>query len=196
MNGERRFRRVCVFCGSAAGVRPEYADAARSLADALVDEGLGLIYGGGNVGLMGEVANGVLRRSGEVLGVIPRRLVEMEVAHHEVTELFVVETMHERKARMTSLCDGFLTLPGGIGTMDELFECLTWAQLGYHDKPCGVLNVGGFYDRLLALLDHYVAEGFLAPATRELLVVGDDPASLLRALRARHQRSTFDRDAT
>jgi len=162
---------------------------------ALIDHGLGLVYGGGDVGLMGVTANRVLAGDGEVLGVIPKRLVDMEVAHHGVTELFVVETMHERKAKMTELCDAFVTMPGGIGTMDELFESLTWAQLGYHDKPNGLLNIGGYYNRLLELMDHYVEEGFLSQQTRSLLVVDDDPARLIERLRARHKDSVFDSGA-
>lgn len=162
---------------------------------ALTAQGLGLVYGGGDVGLMGETANTVLAAGGEVLGVIPKRIVDMEVAHHGVTELFIVETMHERKAKMTELCDGFITMPGGIGSMDELFESLTWAQLGYHDKPNGLLNVGGYYDRLLDLMDHYVEEGFLSKETRSQLVVDDDPVRLIESLRARHKDSVFDSGA-
>lgn len=191
MSAERPFRRVCVFCGSASGAREEYAASARATAQALVDHRLGLVYGGGDVGLMGEAANTVLAAGGEVLGVIPRRIVEMEVAHHGLTELFIVETMHERKAKMTELCDAFITMPGGIGTMDELFESLTWAQLGYHDKPNGLLNVCGYYDPLLGLLDHYVQEGFFSEKTRSQLVVDDDPHRLIERLQVRHKSSAF-----
>ena len=176
--------RVCVFCGSNAGARPAYAEAARTMAAALVERGMGLVYGGGNVGLMGAVADAVLAAGGEVIGVIPEALLTREVGHLDVTELRVVGSMHERKALMADLADGFVALPGGLGTFEELCEILTWSQLGLHRKPCGVLDVGGFWQPFLALLDHAVEEGFVLAAHRRLLLADDDPARLLDALEA------------
>lgn len=175
-------KRICVFCGSNAGARPEYAAGARELATHLASRGLGLVYGGGNVGLMGIIADAMLEAGAEVIGVIPRSLVEREVAHHGVTKLHVVQTMHERKAMMNELCDAFIAMPGGFGTLEELFEVLTWSQLGYHRKPCGLLNVGGFFDPLEAMLDHGVTEQFLRPAHRALLIAESSPARLLDRL--------------
>jgi hypothetical protein len=177
-------RRICVFCGSNAGARSEYAEAARALAAVLVERKLGIVYGGGNVGMMGVLADAALERGGEVTGVIPRTLVDKEVAHRGVTELLIVETMHERKARMNDLSDAFIALPGGFGTLDEFFEVLTWSQLGFHGKPCALLNVAGYYDRMLAMLDHAVAERFLRPAHRELVIADTDPSRLLQRLSA------------
>ena len=175
-------RRVCVFCGSSPGARPAYADAARATAAALLDRGIGLVYGGGDVGLMGVVADAVLAGGGEVIGVIPEALVTREVAHLEVTDLRVVGSMHERKALMADLADGFVALPGGLGTFEELSEILTWSQLGLHDKPCGVLDVEAFWAPFLTLLDHAVDEGFIRPAHRGLLLDDTDPARLLDRL--------------
>lgn len=172
-------KRVCVYCGSNAGVRREYADAARSLGALLVARGLGLVYGGANRGTMGTLADAVLAAGGEVIGVIPHGLVELEVAHTGISELHTVGTLHERKARMLALSDGLITLPGGHGSHDELFEGLTWLQLGVHDKPVAVLNVGGYYDGLLAHLDRAAAEGFIRPAHREMLLVDEDAERLL-----------------
>ena len=177
-------KRICVFCGSNAGARSEYAEAARALATVLAERKLGIVYGGGNVGLMGVLADAALARGGEVIGVIPRKLVEREVAHRGVTELRIVETMHERKALMNDLSDAFLALPGGFGTLDEFFEVLTWSQLGFHGKPCALLNVAGYYDGMLAMLDHAVAERFLRPAHRELVIADTDPLRLLQRLSA------------
>jgi uncharacterized protein (TIGR00730 family) len=177
-------RRVCVFCGSSPGVRPEYARAARAMAAALVAEGIGLVYGGGATGLMGEVANGVLEGGGEVIGVIPRHMTEREIAHPGVTDLRVVESMHERKALMYDLSDGFVALPGGLGTLEELFEITTWSQLGLHVKPSGILNVVRFYDLLVGFLDHVTAEGFVRPEHRKLMIIEEQPEALLAALRA------------
>jgi uncharacterized protein (TIGR00730 family) len=177
-------RRICVFCGSNAGARSEYAEAARALAAVLVGRKLGIVYGGGNVGMMGVLADAALERGGEVTGVIPRTLVDKEVAHRRVTELLIVETMHERKALMNDLSDAFIALPGGFGTLDEFFEVLTWSQLGFHGKPCALLNVAGYYDRMLAMLDHAVAERFLRPAHRELVIADTDPSRLLQRLSA------------
>jgi uncharacterized protein (TIGR00730 family) len=175
-------RRVCVFCGSSAGNRPEYAEAARRLGAALVRRGLGLVYGGGHVGLMGVVADDVLRAGGEAIGVIPQALVERELALAGLTRLEVVDTMHQRKARMADLADAFVALPGGFGTCDELFEILTWAQLGLHAKPIGLLNVTGFFVPLRAWLEHMVREGFLKAKHRRLLLEADDPDRLLDLL--------------
>ena len=175
-------KRVCVFCGANAGRREEYRSAARLLAGALARRGLGLVYGGGNVGLMGTLADEMLQAGGEVIGVIPRRLVDREVAHRGLTELRIVDTMHQRKAMMNDLSDAFIALPGGYGTLEEFFEILTWSQLGIHRKPSGLLNVLGYYDSLLAMLDHAVAEQFLLPANRKLVVAETDPELLLRRL--------------
>lgn len=175
-------RRLCVFCGSSAGARPEYLAAAQTLGRALAERGVGLVYGGARVGLMGAVADAALAHGGEVLGVIPRALEEREIAHPGLTELRVVESMHERKAVMSDLSDGFVALPGGLGTLEELFEVWTWAQLGVHDKPCALLDVAGYYVPLLDFLDHGVREGFVRPAHRAQLLVDDDPARLLDRL--------------
>ena len=172
-------KRVCVFCGASEGVRPVYADAARCLGAELVARGLGLVYGGCAVGLMGVLADAVLRRGGEVIGVIPEPLVTRELAHTGLTELRVVGSMHERKATMASLVDGFIALPGGLGTLEETFEVLTWAQLGIHRKPVGVLNVDGYWDGLRQLLGHAVEERFVRPEYAALLLFADTPADLL-----------------
>lgn len=173
---------VCVFCGSNQGSRPAYAGAARSVARALARAGLNLVYGGGSIGLMGVLAESALAAGVHVTGVAPRRLIEREVVHRGLTELHVVESMHERKAKMAALADAFLGLPGGYGTLDELFEALTWTQLGYHRKACGLLNVEGFFDGLAGYLDHALAERFLTREHREMLVVEDDPDRLIERL--------------
>jgi uncharacterized protein (TIGR00730 family) len=175
-------RQLCVFCGSKAGGAPVYADAARRLGKVLVARGLALIYGGGHIGLMGVLADAVLHAGGEVVGVIPQAMVERELAQMNLTRLEVVDTMHQRKARMADLADGFAALPGGFGTGDEMFEILTWAQLGLHAKPVGLLNTAGFFDPLLAWLDHAVREDFLKPKHRRLLLVADTPGRLLDLL--------------
>ena len=175
-------RRLCVFCGSSKGSREVYADQARRLGEALAARGLGLVYGGGHIGLMGVLADALLQAGGEVIGVIPQALVDKELAHGGLTELRVVTTMHQRKALMADLADGFLALPGGFGTADEFFEVLTWAQLGLHDRPVGLLNVAGFFDPLLAWLDHTVAEGFIKPVHRRLLLEAQEPELLLDLL--------------
>ncbi len=177
-------RYVCVFCGSSPGARPAYADAARALGSSLVAAGVGLVYGGAQVGLMGIVADTVMSAGGSVVGVIPRSLEEREIAHYGLTELRVVSSMHERKAAMADLADGFIALPGGMGTMEEMFEILTWAQLGMHEKPCGLLDVDGYFTGLLSFLDHMVAERFLHPDHRAMLQVDSDPSSLLAAFQA------------
>ena len=174
--------RVCVFCGSRPGVRPAYTEAAQRLGETLAARGIGLVTGGGKVGLMGVIADAVLQAGGEARGVIPRTLVEREVGHEGLTELHVVDTMHQRKAGMAALADAFIAMPGGIGTMEELFEVWTWSVLGYHAKPVGLLNVAGYYDRLLGFLDGAVAEGFFHPAHRARLVSAETPEALLDLL--------------
>jgi len=176
--------RVCVFAGSSPGVRPEYAAAARALAVELVRRRLGLVYGGGSVGLMGVLADAALREGGEVIGVIPQGLASRELAHAGLTELRVVSSMHERKALMAALVDGFIALPGGLGTFEETLEVLTWSQLGIHRKPVGVLNVAGYFDGLRLMLGHAVAEGFVRPEYLALLLFDEQPPSLLDALAA------------
>jgi uncharacterized protein (TIGR00730 family) len=177
-------RSVCVYCGSNAGSKPAYAERAIALGNRLAKEGLALVYGGGNVGLMGTVADAVLEAGGEVIGVIPEQLVEWEVAHKGLTRLEVVANMHERKARMFDLADGFVALPGGFGTLDEMFEMLTWRQLGIGDKPCAFLDVDGFYAPLMSMLDRMVEERFLHPDQRRDLWHGDDLDALLAWMRA------------
>ncbi len=172
-------KKVCVYCGSSSGRRPEYGYAARSLAKVLTLRGIGLVYGGASVGIMGEIADAVLAGGGEVIGVIPQSLVDKEVAHDRLTELKVVGSMHERKAVMMDLSDGFIALPGGLGTQEELFEVLTWSQLDFHKKPCGLLNVEGYYDKLCSFLDHAVEEQFVKMHHRETLLVENSPEKLL-----------------
>jgi uncharacterized protein (TIGR00730 family) len=177
-------QRICVYCGSNPGARPEYAAAARELARACAERGLGLVYGGGKVGLMGVLADAALAQGSEVIGVIPRALFDQEVAHTGVSKLEVVGSMHERKARMAELADAFLALPGGLGTLEELFEVWTWTQLGFHAKPCGLLDVAGYYAPLVSFLGSSVAEGFLLPEHRAALLVGTDAGALLDGLAA------------
>jgi uncharacterized protein (TIGR00730 family) len=176
-------KNITVFCGSNSGFRAEYAEAARDLARLFVEQNIRLIYGGGNVGLMGIIADEVMRAGGEVVGIIPDSLDKKEVGHRAITELRVVGSMHERKAQMAELADGFIAMPGGIGTFEEFFEILTWAQLGFHEKPCAVLNIAGYYDGLLALCDNAVSEGFLRPAHRQLILEDSNPESLLEKMR-------------
>ncbi|MEM9564873.1 MAG: TIGR00730 family Rossman fold protein [Actinomycetota bacterium] len=182
-------RSVCVYCASSTGTDPALAEAAVALGHLVADQGLELVYGGGSVGLMGLVADAVLERGGEVTGIIPLALMPREVAHEGVTRLIDVESMHARKARMIELSDAFIALPGGYGTLEELAEVLTWAQLGIHAKGIGLLNVGGFYDGLLAFFDRAIADGVLKPANRELLLDRRDPGELLDALR--HYRPSY-----
>ena len=172
-------KRICIFTGSRYGKSPEYAAVAVRLGRELVARGCGLVYGGGNVGLMNAIADTVLDSGGEVIGVIPNSLVSREVAHRGLTELRVVQSMHERKAVMAELSDGFIAMPGGIGTMEEIFEVLSWAQLGLHDKPCGLLNAAGYYDPLIQFLDHAVSADFIKPQHRALMIVEERPAALL-----------------
>lgn len=174
---------ITVFCGSSSGFRPEYAEAARKLADQLVKQNIRLVYGGGNVGLMGIIADEVMKNGGEVIGIIPDALDKKEVGHRGITQLRVVSSMHERKAMMADLADGFIAMPGGIGTFEEFFEILTWAQLGFHNKPCGILNVSNYYDGLLSLCDNAVEEGFLRPIHRKLILDDSDEISLLEKMK-------------
>lgn len=174
--------RICVYCGSAPGDRPEYTKAARSLGTLLAQRGHGLVYGGGNIGLMGEVASAALAAGGEVIGVIPQSLLEKELGLRECTQLRVVASMHERKQMMVDLSDGFIALPGGIGTYEELFETFTWQQLAFHDKPVGILNVSGFYDHLIAFLQHATNAQFLRTEHCESLLVDTDSAALLERM--------------
>jgi uncharacterized protein (TIGR00730 family) len=177
-------KRICVFCGSSPGARPAYRTAAANLGAALVARGMGLVYGGANVGLMSELAHSVLDAGGEVIGVIPRSLVQRELALTGLADLRITDSMQERKAVMADLADGFIAMPGGLGTLDELFEVLTWTQLGIHQKPSGLLNVEGYFDALLAFLDHAVAERFVKDAHRSMLIVEPEPHRLLDRLEA------------
>jgi uncharacterized protein (TIGR00730 family) len=172
-------KNICVYCGASPGRLEVYADGARALAQALVSRDLGLVYGGASIGLMGLIADRVLALGGRAVGVIPHALAQKEVAHKGLTELHITQSMHERKTVMAELSDGFIAMPGGIGTFEEIFEVWTWAQLGIHAKPCGLLNVGGYYDALTTFLDHAAAEQFLKPPHRSLLVVEAEPDVLL-----------------
>jgi uncharacterized protein (TIGR00730 family) len=176
--------RICVFSGSRPGARAEYVEAARALGEAIAAAGMGLVYGGASVGLMRVVADAALARGAQVFGVLPKALVDREVAHLGLTELRVVDTMHERKAAMHALSDGFVALPGGFGTLDELFEIVTWSQLGLHAKPIGLLDAAGFWRPLVALVDHLVGEGFVPEDQRQLLLVEPDARALLDRMRA------------
>jgi uncharacterized protein (TIGR00730 family) len=187
----RRVKRICVFCGASPGARPAYREATCELASMLVGEGIGVVYGGGGVGLMGALADAVLEEGGEITGVIPRSLVDREIAHRDVKDMRVVGSMHERKALMAELADAFVALPGGIGTLEELFEVYTWAQLGLHQKPCGLLNVDGYYDGIADFLSHAVAERFLRDETRALLMVEPDAGTLLERLRSFEPQSVI-----
>ncbi len=181
---------ICVYCGSSMGIAAGYAEAARALAREMVQNNIALVYGGGNVGLMGVIADAVMRQGGEVTGIIPKALLDKEVGHHGLTRLHIVKNMHERKAMMAQLSDGFIAMPGGIGTLEELFEALTWSQLGLHEKPIGLLNVDGFYDGLLTFLKHQVSQGFLKAHQADLLMHESEPAVLLNRFKSfvPHQR--------
>src|SRR3954467_9929979 len=178
-------RRVCVYCGSSPGSDPAYREAAVALVHALAERGLGVVYGGAHVGLMGVVADEALAAGAEVIGVIPQALVDREIAHTGLDDLRVVGSMHERKAQMAELADAFVALPGVLGTLEELFEVATWSQLGLHVKPCGLLNVLGYYDGLAGMLDHAVTERFLRPENRAIVLVESDPAAMVDALAGR-----------
>lgn len=172
-------KRICVFCGSTFGAKEQYKKAAQELGQLMAKKNIGLVYGGGNVGLMGEIANAVLKADGSVIGVIPNFMVEKELAHRQVTELKIVNSMHERKALMAELSDGFIALSGGIGTFEELFEVLTWRQLGIHNKPCGILNVANYYDKLIDFINYSVTEEFVKSETRDLIFVESESTKLL-----------------
>ena len=178
-------RAVCVFCGSSEGVREDYAEAARGLGRTLAGRGIRLVFGGGQVGLMGVVADAVMDAGGEAIGVMPKALLEKEIGHQRLTDLRVVGTMHERKALMAELADAFVALPGGFGTFEEALEALTWAQLGLHEKPCGFLNVAGFYEPLFSLFDRAVAEGFMRAEHRSLVLLEQGPRRMIDLLESR-----------
>lgn len=175
--------RYTVFCGSSMGNAPEFEQAAEALGQALALNNIGLVYGGAHVGLMGKVADGALSHSGEVIGVLPHFLHQVEIAHTQLTQLILVDTMHERKAKMDELSDGVIALPGGYGTLEEFFEMLTWAQLGLHQKPVALLNVLGFYDSLISLIDNMVSQGFLKAVNRDMIVVDDNISGLLEKMK-------------
>lgn len=177
-----QIRRLAVYCGSSAGSDPAFANAARATAEAMAERGIDLVYGGGRLGLMGIIADAVLDLGGKVHGVIPKALIGLEVAHLELTELIAVDTMHERKAGMTELADAFLVLPGGIGTLDEMFEAWTWNALGYHSKPFCLLNVDGFWDGIIDFIDHATASGFMSTSRRAQLLVASEPRAALDEL--------------
>lgn len=172
--------RICVYCGSNSGSRPIYSDAARALAEVLVRNGYELVYGGADKGIMGVIANSMLRQGGKVYGVMPTALCDKEIAHPKLTELHIVSSMHERKTMMAELSDGFIAMPGGFGTLEEIIEILTWGQLQFHDKPCGLLNVDGYFDHLIRYLDHAVGEGFLCAENRQMLLCDNTPAGLVQ----------------
>jgi len=182
MGTNNSIKRICVFCGSNHGARSAYTDAAQQLGKVLVSQGVGLVYGGGSIGLMTVVADAVLEEEGEVIGVIPHVLSSKEFAHYGLTELRLVSSMHERKATMAELSDAFIAMPGGFGTLDEFFEIVTWAQLGLHTKPIGLLNVGGYFDLLLKFVDYMQQERFISAEHRQLIVTSHDPEELLSAL--------------
>jgi len=172
-------KRICVYCGSSPGRKPEYRDAAKALGHELAARGLGLVYGGASVGVMGAVADAVLKKGGQAIGVIPLALATREVAHRGLDELFVVDSMHERKAKMAELSDGFIALPGGWGTIEEIFEMLTWAQLGLHQKPCGLLNISGYYDHLFTFLEHAIDQRFVREEYRPMIMMEQTAGGLL-----------------
>lgn len=174
-----KIRKICVYCGSSPGKNPAFSLAASSLARVMCERGIGLVYGGAAVGVMGVLANAVLESGGQAIGVIPRSLAVKEVAHHNLTELHVVASMHERKAMMAELADGFIALPGGWGTLEEIFEILTWAQLGFHEKPCGLLNIEGYYDGLIGFLENAIEQQFVKEACRPMLMQAHEPVALL-----------------
>jgi uncharacterized protein (TIGR00730 family) len=175
-----KLNRICVYCGSNPGRLESYAEAAKALAQALVERNIELVYGGASIGIMGVVADHVLHLGGKVIGVIPEVLMRKEVGHTGLSELHITANMHERKTLMAELSDGFIAMPGGVGTLEELFEIWTWAQLGLHSKPCGVLNIAGYFDKLLEFLQHCVSEQFVKPAHGEMLLAASDPQQLLR----------------
>jgi len=174
-----KIKKICVYCGSSPGKNPAYSEAARHLAKTLCARGIGLVYGGAAVGVMGTIADAMLETGGEVIGVIPRSLAVKEVAHDNLSELHVVASMHERKALMAEFSDGFIALPGGWGTLEEIFEMLTWAQLGFHDKPCGLLNIEHYYDHLVDFIEHSIEQQFVDEVCRPMLMKANEPGTLL-----------------
>jgi len=184
MTNQRPITRLCVFCGTNAGARPEYGAAARQLGTLLAAENIELVYGGASVGIMGQLADAVQEGGGHVTGIIPQQLIQKEAAHRGIPDLIVVASMHQRKSQMADLSDGFIAMPGGIGTLEGFLEIVTWGQLGIHAKPCGMLNTAGYFDALTAFLDHAVQEGFLTEAHRETIMVESDPQTLLERMRA------------
>lgn len=174
-----KIKRICVYCGSSPGKNPAYTLAAKSLANAMCERGIGLVYGGAAIGVMGAVADAVLAAGGEAIGIIPESLAVKEVAHENLTDLHVVASMHERKAMMADLSDGFVALPGGWGTLEEIFEILTWAQLGFHEKPCALLNIEGYYDNLIRFMENAFEQKFVNELCRPMLIKADEPAALL-----------------
>jgi len=174
-----KIKRVCVYCGSSSGNNPAYSLAAKHLANAMCERGIGLVYGGAAVGIMGAVADAVLAGGGEAIGIIPKSLAVKEVAHEKLSQLHVVASMHERKAMMAELSDGFVALPGGWGTLEEIFEILTWAQLGFHEKPCALLNIEGYYDNLIRFMENSFEQGFVNELCRPMLIKSNDPGALL-----------------
>src|SRR5215207_3268627 len=184
MDSDRQMNRICVFCGTNPGSRPEYGAAARRLGTVLAEQNIELVYGGASVGIMGELADAVHEHGGHVTGIIPQQLVQKEAAHTVIANLIVVASMHQRKSQMADMSDGFIALPGGIGTLEGFFEILTWGQLGIHTKPAGILNVEGYFDGLTGFLDHAVREGFLTEPHRQAIMVESEPGSLLDRLHA------------
>ena len=189
----KQINRLAVYCGSATPANPAYIELARTVGRTLAQRGIGVVYGGGKIGLMGAIADAALEAGGEVIGVIPDALVKAEVAHRGLTQLHTVQTMHQRKALFTDLSDGFLTLPGGVGTMDELWEAVSWAQLGYHEQPVGLLNAGGFYDHLIAFNRHMAEVGFVRPQHSGIMIVDDTLDGLLEKMAAYEPHQTIFR---
>lgn len=175
-------QKICVFCGSSPGLKPAYAEAAQALGRILADKQIGLVYGGGSVGMMGQVADAVIAKGGQVVGVVPQSIAEKEVAHTGLSDLRVVHSMHERKALMADLSDGFIALPGGLGTLEEFVEILTWLQLGIHHKPCGLLNVSQYWEKFTGFLDHIVEQQFMQPEHRAMVLMDEDPQALIAKL--------------
>jgi uncharacterized protein (TIGR00730 family) len=184
MANDRQLNRICVFCGTNTGSQPDYGAAARQLGRIMADQGIELVYGGASVGIMGELADSVHEHGGHVTGIIPQQLVEKEAAHTGIPDLIVVASMHQRKSQMADMSDGFIALPGGIGTLEGFLEVLTWGQLGIHAKPAGILNVKGYFDGLTGFLDHAVREGFLTREHRDAIMIESDPGALLKRMRA------------
>lgn len=187
-----KFSRLCVFCGSSKGAKQEYLDSARELATVLSQSNIELVYGGAVVGMMGALADSMLAHGGRVVGVMPKFILEKEIAHEDITELHIVNSMHERKALMAELSQGFIMLPGGIGSVEEFFEIVTWSQLGIHAKPFGILNVGGYYDLMLKFIDHMVKEGFLNSVYRDNIIVEKTPTKLLESM-SNYQRPAIEK---